>query len=251
MNAKSPAENSPATKAPDAAQGRGGERGSLAYLVGAVGLIALVAVLVMVFGVVHPPALPSLKSAGVTPPASVAWTQWDDRDDCSALLVARPDGSVDRLACEQDIGDAVAWTSAGIISLSWGPSGQALVTWDAATGDVVSREAVSGEDYYGESGASSVASFHRDGKLIVTLDDGGRELWAIDAQSGYAVRAGATSPDGDWVAMIDSADRLLLLELSGEDGPAVWANGANVSWMAPIWEGTALPGRALNSKTQK
>lgn len=226
------------------------ERGNVAYLVGAVALVAAVAVLVMVFGVVRPPALPSLDAAGVTPPASIAWTQWDDRDDCNALMVARPDGGVDRLACERDIGDVVAWKSEGIISLTWGLSGQALVTWDATTGDVVTREAVSGEDYQGSQG-SSVATFHRDGKLIVTLDAGGRDIWTVDAQSGYDVRVGATSPDGDWVAMIDSGDRLLLLRLNGDDGPVVWAEGVTMSWTAPVWEGTKLPGRAVDPKTQK
>ncbi len=230
--------NAKAVESPTPTPAPGPERGSLAYLVGAVGLVVIVAVLVLVFGVVHPPELPSLDSAGVTPPTSVAWTQWDDRDDCTALAVARPNGSVDRLACEQDVGDAIAWTSQGIVTLGWAQSGPVLFTWNATTGEVVRREAAA--DDYAPSFASSVSSFHRDGALVVTLDPGGREVWTVDAPSGYDVRAGALSPDGEWVVMTDSADRLLVVRVSG-GSPAVWTEDANTSWMGPVWEGAALP----------
>lgn len=236
MNAKDV--ESPVAKAPAAAQGGGGERGSLAYLLGAVGLIAIVAVLVMVFGVVHPPALPSLKSAGVTPPGGVAWTQWDDVDDCTALMVARPDGSVDRLACDDNSGDVLAWTKAGVVTLSWVSSGAVLLTRDPISGEVVNRDSTTG-DYAGDFG-SNVTSFRRDGKLVVTLEPLGRELWTVAVRRGYEVRVGAMSPDGGWVAMTDTADRLLLVLATGGD-PVVWASGASNSWMAPVWEGTPIP----------
>jgi hypothetical protein len=235
VNAKSA--DSPAASAA-AAPGGARERGSIAYLLGGVGLIAIVAILVMVFGVVHPPALPSLKSAGVTPPASVAWTQFDDVDNCTALVVARPDGSVDRLACDENGGDVLAWTNDGIVVLSWVPSGSVLLTRDPSTGDVVSRETTTGD--YGGNFMSSVSSFRRGGSLVVSLDPGGRELWTVDVRSGYDVRAGSLSPDGAWVVMTDTADRLLLVRASGGD-PAIWAGDAGTSWMGPVWEGTPIP----------
>lgn len=222
------------------------ERGSVAYLVGAIALVAVVAVLIVIFGVVRPPALPSLDAAGVTPPGGVAWMQWDDRDSCSELMVARPDGSVDRLACEEDIGHPIAWTSDGIISLSWESSGPVLLTWNSTTGDVVGREAVTAG--YGVSDASRVSSVHRDGNLVVTLDPGGRQVWTVQADREYRVDAGTLSPDGSWVVMVDSSERLLLVRLRG-DGPAVWADGASVPWVPPVWEGTSLPGPAQDPKT--
>jgi hypothetical protein len=233
LPAKAPAALPPAT-----APGSAHERGSLAYLLGAVGLIAIVGVLVMVFGVVHPPSLPSISSAHVTPPAGVAWTQFDDVDNCTALMVARPDGSVDRLACDDIGGDVLAWTADGIVTQSWAPSGQVLITRDATTGDVVTRQTTTAD--YGGNFASSVSSFRRGGSLVVSLDPGGQELWTVKVRTGYEVRAGAKSPDRAWVVMTDTADRLLLVSASGGT-PAVWASDASTSWMAPVWEGTPIP----------
>jgi hypothetical protein len=214
------------------------ERGSIAYLLGGVVLVAIVGILVMVFGVVHPPALLSLDAAGVTPPAGVAWTQFDDVDNCTALMVAHPDGGVHRIACDDNGGDVLAWTNDGILLLSWVPSGSVLVTRDATTGDVVNRATTTAD--YGGNLMSSVSSFRKDGSLVVSLDPGGHELWTVEVRGGYDVRAGALSPDGGWVVMTDTADRLLLVRASGGD-PVVWASDASTSWMAPVWEGTPIP----------
>jgi hypothetical protein len=153
-------------------------------------------------------------------------------------MVASPEGAVERLACEHEIGDVIAWTEDGIVTLGWGLAGPRFTTWSPTTGDIAGVEEAPAD--YGPPYASSVTSFHRDGTLVVTLEPGGREVWRVDVNRGYEVRAGTLSPDGSWVVMVDSSERLLVVRASGED-LAVWANGAVASWAGPVWEGTAIP----------
>lgn len=207
-------------------------------LVGAALLLVVVVALVLVFGIARPPALPSLADVpDPAPPAAVAWTTFD-RDDGPCLYVARPDGTTGSLDCNLD-GEVWAWDDDGIAVFTYRAHDEIEII-DPATGAVVERREVGDGERPGPSRAGTVSSQHRDGTLVVTRDDTREVIWEIDAPEGYRVGQGAVSPDGDWVAMFDSAERLLLVPADGSADPRVWAEDTT-EWEVPVWEGSSLP----------
>lgn len=215
---------------------RGGDR---RYLVAAVGLVVLVTVLVLTLGVVRAPSLGLLKATGASAPGSVAWTQYNSPDGCMELRVARPDGSVDTLTCQPDLGDVVGWDASGITVVSWGPTGQMLETRDATTGEVLDSTAADGVTPVPPVTAG-IATERVDGRLVVTLGATSHVLWDVKASRGYDIRSGVVSPDGDWVAMVDSMNRLILVPSVDSAAPIVWATGVEVSsWVCVVWEDAA------------
>jgi hypothetical protein len=76
------------------------------------------------------------------------------------------------------------------------------------------------------------------GRLVVR--DGGTVLWSVAARGSYEVAAGWTSPDGRWVALQDTADRLLLVPADGSRDPVVWAEDLD-PFVPIVWRGKELP----------
>lgn len=207
----------------------------------AAGLLLVVVVgLVLLFGIARPPALPSLADQpDPAPPAAVAWNSFD-RDDGPCLYVARPDGTTESLACNLE-GEVWAWDDDGIAVFAYGPRDQ-LEIIDPVTGEVVDRrevDDVDGSERPVPSPDGIISSRHSDGTLTVTRDDTRDVIWEVDAPEGYRVGQGAVSPDGVWVAMFDSAERLLLVPADGSTDPRVWAEDTT-EWQIPLWEGTPL-----------
>jgi len=214
-------------------------RRSVALLVAAAVLVLVVVAIVLLFGVVRPPALPALSDAPTpAPPAAVAWSAWER--DGSCVTAAWPDGRVDEeLHCESDGGEVVAWTQEGIVLTTWRGAGSEEVVVDPATGEVVDWRTVEPdgdppEPVGGPSGA--VHTERRDGVLVVT-DDRHRVLWEVEAADAYEVTSGARSRDGGWYAMVDSAERLLVVPADGSASPRVWAEGVP-RWQRVVWQGT-------------
>ena len=218
-------------------------RGSLAYLLAAAVIVVIVGVLVVTLGVTRPPDLASIASAADKPSAGVAWVQWNDTGSCGQLRVARPDGTVGDLACDANFGEVVAWTDAGILVTRWGQNAQQLETRDAVTGDLISTAEVS--DAFVPVAGRGVMSERTRGELVVRLESGTTVVWRVKVTSGYDVSQGRVSPDGRWVAMVDTSERLLLVPADGSAEPVVWAKGVtSSSSIGPVWEGTALgPGK--------
>ena len=214
-------------------------RASLAYLIAAAVIVVIVGVLVVAVGVTRAPGLASIASAADRPSVGVAWVQWNDRGNCGELRVARPDGTVDDLACDGNFGEVVAWTDAGILVTRWGQNAQQLQTRNAVTGDLVSTTDV--VDSFIPPAGSGVMSERTGGELVVRLESGTTVLWRVKADVGYDVSQGRVSPDGRWVAMVDTSERLLLVPADSSAEPVVWAIGVtNSSSMGPVWEGAPL-----------
>jgi outer membrane protein assembly factor BamB len=212
------------------------ERSKAALLAAAVLLVVVIG-LVLVFGIARPPALPSLaEQPDPAPPAAVAWTSYDTEDG-PCLQIATSDGGTEKLDCNLE-GEVWAWDDAGIVVYTYGPRDH-LEVIDPATGELVERREARGEGAAGPPDGG-VRSRTTDGILTVTRDDTRDVLWEVDAPEGYRVSSGAVSPDGAWVAMFDSAERLLLVPADGSSDPRVWAEGTT-EWGTPVWEGTPLP----------
>ena len=214
-----------------------GSSRSMAALLAAALLLVAVVVLVLVFGIARPPALPSLvDQPDPAPPAAVAWTSFD-RDDGPCLHVARPDGATETLDCNLD-GEVWAWDDDGIAVLIYAARDE-LEIIDPTSGELIDRREVDDDQRSELPPRGTVSSRHRGGTLTVTRDDTRDVLWEIDAPEGYRVGPGVVSPDGAWVAMFDSAERLLLVPADGSAEPRVWAEDTT-EWNTPIWEGTPL-----------
>ena len=208
---------------------------SVPLLIGAAVLLIGVVGAVVVIGVNRPPALATL--ADEPDPAvtgEVAWAGWTGERNC--LWVAQVDGHVRDLRCGDLEGDLVGWTEDGLMITRW--DGR-MLTVDAETGATASR---SGTFEPVETVATVVRVERHDGQVLVILETPAGpdvELWRTEAAEAYDVHASSLSPDGDWVALVDSAQRLLVAPADGSAPPRVWASGVDV-WHAPVWEGTEL-----------
>lgn len=225
----------PTSAAPSATSAPG--RNVVLLIVAAVMVIAVV-VVVLLFGVARPPELVSL--ADQPEPAvsaSMVWRVDEGSEPC--LQFVTPDGvRSEEILCDYDLGEIVAWDDQGVVLRSWGM--QEELRWlDPASGEEVQREQVSDEGSVAAHPGSDITTRARSGTVRVTLDATGQVLWEVPAHEGYRVQTGSVSPDGRWVAMVDSARRLLLVPSDGSAEPRVWAEDVP-SWQAPVWEGTTV-----------
>lgn len=210
---------------------------SIPALVAAAVVIAIVIGLVLLLGIARPPQLDRLADAPQpAPSAAVAWTAFDR--DGSCLEVARPDGTSRSLRCDLDGGEVLAWDDEGIALSAFGPSPQVHLI-DPATGEQRGGQDLDegGRPYPGQM--SELHSQHTDGTLTVMRDDTLQVIWEVEAPEGYRVWQGTTSPDGEWVAMLDSTGRLLVVPADGSAEPRIWVEEAG-DGSAPVWQGTPL-----------
>jgi hypothetical protein len=205
-------------------------------LLAAAAVVVVTVGLVLLFGLARPPELTSLAEDPEPGLPSVAWVHWD-RESC--LTVATAEGEMREVTCGLRGEEVLGWEAEGIALVVWGPNEQ-LELVDPVTGEVQDVRALERqvlEDLErGRDGG--VATRQHDGVLTVRLD--GTVLWEVDAPEAYWLNPGSVSPDGRYVAAFDSADRLLLLDATGERAPRVWLEDVE-GWQAPVWEGTPVP----------
>jgi hypothetical protein len=206
---------------------------SVLLLTGAAVLVLLVVGAVLVFGVDRPPSLSSLSDVPTpAPSASVAYLTEQGEGTC--IRVAQPDGTLVGPWCDRMGGEVVGWDADGILLRRW-DGVETVRAIDPATGEVVGRapDRAWREPY----DQAVVWSEYRDGELIVRSEEDDAELWRVEASDRYEIRSSALSADGDWIAIVDSADRLLVVSADGADAPRVWASDV-AEWQWPVWEGT-------------
>lgn len=205
---------------------------SVPLLVAAAVLVVAVVGAVLVFGVQRPPELPSVADEpDPAPSGAVAWTTWRDGQ---CVHVAEPDGEVRQPFCRDGGYELEGWDDEGHLVLrEWRDTERQELLVDAETGEVVDT----GPNVTLPGRANDDRPLHdlwTDGELIVE-DASGSELWRVAAPEGYRLGSSSTSPDGEWIAAIDSADRLLVLPADGGAPPRVWATGVD-SYRDVVWE---------------
>jgi hypothetical protein len=207
---------------------------SIPLLIAAGVLVLFVVGAVLVFGVQRPPSLDTVAdTTDPVPAASIAYLA--ERPDRSCVEIVRPDGTTTGPWCDRQSGELIGWTDEGLLLRHWDGT-ETVRILDPETGEVVgrARDRAWREPY----DHPVVWTEHRDGELTVRLDEDDTELWRVEVTDRYEIRTSATSADGAWVAMVDSADRLLLVPADGSAPPRVW-NTDVASWQWPVWEGTS------------
>lgn len=231
------------TSLPGAGPGR-----TWAWIAAAAVIVVATVGIVVVFGVERPPDLePVDPSASAAPDASVAWTRFESDGPC--VSVVRPDGSGGEIACGLPDGRLVGWDDSGLLLESFRDDPE-LAVLDPSTGEVVRRESLDGparadlrEVTTRRPSTADGATDDRSGApplRVEARDDGDAVVAVIDAGPGYDVRFGAYAPDGDWVALIDTAGRLLAVPVDGQGAgtgpPRLWHDDVDASQL--VWEGT-------------
>ena len=195
-------------------------------------LVVAVVAAVLLFGVERAPDLPDLAEVdGPTPPARIAWTEHDGGETC--LHLASPDGTVTEPWCGEPGGDLLGWEGDGVVLLQLWEVEPTVRAVDVETGASTTRPADSGEGTALHHPEEPVQPARDDGGLVV--EHGGVEVWRTDAPASYEIVTTVASPDGTWVALVDNAERLLVVEADGGSRPRVWAHG--VPPQVPVWEG--------------
>jgi hypothetical protein len=228
-----------------------GERRSLPLLVAAGLLVVLVVAGVWLFGTNRPPELLALADEPApAPPSAVAWMVWSNRESC--VRVARPDGTVDEVWCDREGGELVGWEGDHLLITRWGHRSfdveeplveegavqeVRVLEVDATSGEVVDTRWVDERSITHHGGTGEVVSYRQGGELVVEY--GRTEVWRVAAAETYTVRDGSVSPDGRALAIVDAADRLLVVPADGSAPPRIWAEDVSV-WMAPVWQGSDL-----------
>jgi hypothetical protein len=204
---------------------------SVPLLVAAAVLVLLVVGAVVLFGVDRPPSVASLaEEPDPAPTAAVAWTAQEGERTC--VRIAWPDGRTTEPRCATDGGEVVGWTSDGVLLRRWDDDQVRVL--DPRSGALLGRGPQDRLTPTHEDAA--VWTEHRDGELIVRSQADDTELWRVPAPDRYTIRSSSRSADGGWVAMIDSAERLLVVAADGSVAPREWAAGGP-AWQPPVWEG--------------
>lgn len=216
------------------------DRQPLGLAIAAVVVVTVVG-LVLTFGVVRPPQLSTVHDdPPVAAPARLATHGWDDGEHC--LTVIDVDGSTARPWCSDGGAELVGWSDRGLVLRSYGASDRFERVIDPEDGEVVATDPVVDVGYRDAPAPVVTGSATPgDGELEVRSEDG-TLLWRTDAPDSYRVTGGWLSPDGRWVALVDNADRLLLVPADGSSPPRVWATGIGGRYEL-VWEGATPTSR--------
>lgn len=212
----------------------------------AVGIVVTVTLLVALFGIVPFPEVGRVDDPATEPlPGRLAYTTWETGEgQCVHVVDGR--GNDEQLGCGGPyVGETLGWTEDGYLTLGvereLGGWSEQLI--DPVTGAVVEeREAEARplpipERTLWHDGPTSELDGRtarvdsRGGEVRVTVTDpAGRVevLWASEAPQTYRMDGIRWSPDGEWLLLRDSLDRLLVLDAAGGSAPRVWVE--EIEW---------------------
>lgn len=219
-------------------------------LIAAIVAAAVVMAAVFLFGVERPPELTGLAADQTgLPTVPIAWTSWSRDDSC--VFVAEVDGSWREVRCGVD-GELVGFEAGGPLQLfQYGGQQGTVLSIAQDTGEVIATQPSSQEVVYND--ASGLVWFRDGDELVVRYDN--QDVWRVESQASYTIYAGRVSPDRQHIALTDSAQRIVLLTVSGDVSARVWVPagqagnryGPNVL----LWEGESLLGAAQAPKAPR
>ncbi|MFA9430871.1 hypothetical protein [Egicoccus sp. AB-alg2] len=213
-------------------------RRSIGLLVLAGALVLVVVTLTVLFGLERPPALSALADEpDPAPPAAVAWMAWENEESC--IHVAQPTGPVATPWCSPEGAEIAGWTDDGDVLVRVWDGATRLRSVDPANGQVTGQHADTTDEPLGESAAVWT---ERDGDTLIVHDaTTDAQVWRVRAPDRYRIETSAYAPGEDWLAMVDTAGRLLVAPSDGSVPPRVWASDVP-PWPGVAWEGGGRTG---------
>lgn len=213
---------------------------------GAVLIVAAAVAAIVILGGVRYPAFSTV--AEQPEPAVVgriAFARWDGNEQC--VVVVEQGREPRELTCENHGGfGALGWTADGRLSVErWAGSGEEELVLDPETGDVMDRRLLPPDDGAEPAGVGNSPAWERDdGSRLVT---GGtdREAWVelvrsdgeasrllqVEGPRHYRFDDATFSPDGEWVLITDSEERLLIAPTGGGPTRLLTQDGGT----EPVW----------------
>ncbi|WP_370326005.1 hypothetical protein [Euzebya sp.] len=197
-------------------------------LAGAVAVVVVVVGIVAVFGVrPYPSPATVAESPSPAPTARLAYVRYDDG---ACLHVVDADGEDRELGCGATFEGELLALSAGRVGVrSYRTPDPVVDVIDLATGAVLATEEADPDDPAGlhpERGDGAVArTGEGDGVVWVEVTDpegGTARVLELDAPDDYGLYQVGWTPDGDWLVVVDSLSRALVVPADGGE-PRIWA----------------------------
>jgi len=217
-----------------------------AVVVAAIALVVLVAGFILLVGYVPPPSFPDVSEAAPAPPGTVVFQRWEDQQTCIYTIPAAG-GRQDRVACDPEFGQPLGWTADGHIAvLTYGPEAARVKVLHPTTGEVVATGAAVGAEQAmyeahearGRFGGKQLeATAYRGSAGIATRSEGDavgdslEEILRVEAPRTYGMWDLQWSPDGRWILVVDSENRIIVAAADGSRGPFLVVKEAN----SPAW----------------
>ena len=227
-------------------------RKALISAVASVVVVGLVVGLVLLFALRPAPGYPSLSDQpdpSIT--GTIAFARWERDGMCISTLPAGGGGEEFEVICDQNIGFGeftTGWTPDGLLIVEeFRPSGELFRLVDPATGDTVERvpfemTSVTREplpidrfsatfdgltvEVDGTRGDPHLIIFGKDKtERIVLSEEGPGDYWYDWA---------TWSPDGNWILLNDSEDRLIIVSPTGDPNPRILTDDID-TWMGASW----------------
>jgi hypothetical protein len=220
---------------------------------------AALAVAAVVWGVGVEP-IPDFESLAERPdpsiPGRVAFLRSGERP--CVWVVSAAGGDPRLLACSDDaetregnwLGGPVAWTGEGNVAVqAYGPYGNRVLVFDPETGRLVDRiEAEAplleaGDPAGGPRADGARILVNRSGRTatlgIAPVAASPREIARVTGPPGYGFADPRWSPDGEWILVRDTNERLLVVRAREGSSLRVLADRA---WAGYAWHMPGLPG---------
>ncbi len=231
------------------------DRKPLLAVAAALAVVVAVSAVIFVYGVIPIPDFPSLAEQPQPIPGTVAFVRWEGRDGPCIYTIPAGGGQEERVLCGRFEGGPLAWTPEGNLALlgfqEFG--GSLVLIVDPTTGWELDRFSLGREEATDveqrffrlserrqerEDGTQLVfGGFESDeeAELALRHPNGSTEelLRLQDVPRDYAFWDAQWSPDGEWVLLVDSEERLVVLDAANPEPRLLASRAAEPAWFIP------------------